>query len=231
MTDVLSSQSVTSQFATKLCELYESQLAPEVIVHSKQLFVNVLALSVAASHDPATQKVIASGLILDGPGPCRVPGRREGMRAEQAALAIGVAAHVDDFDDTHLATVIHPSAAILATLLPLASETGASGAQVLRAFALGCEAQLRVGIAMTPWHYDAGWHITGTVGVIGSAVAAALLLELDAEEMAMAIGLAASSTLGLREAFGTMTKAWHVGKAASNGILAPRLEWRGRLPA
>lgn len=221
------SEAVTSELALKLCKLYASPLPDEVMDHAKHLFLNVLGLSIAASHDPATEKVIANSLLLGGAGDCRIPGRHERLRVEEAALAIGVAAHVDDFDDTHLATVIHPSAALLATLLPLASETGASGSEILRAFALGCEAQLRIGIAMNPWHYDAGWHITGTVGVIGSAVGAALLLGLDPADLAIAIGIAASSTVGLRESFGTMAKAWHVGKAAANGIFAARLAAAG----
>jgi 2-methylcitrate dehydratase PrpD len=97
----------------------------------------------------------------------------------------------------------------------------------MRAFVLGCEVQLRVGVAISPEHYDDGWHITGTCGTIGAAVAAAALLQLDAEATARAIGVAASTTIGQREAFGTMAKAYHAGKAAANGIRAARLAQGG----
>ena len=92
---------------------------------------------------------------------------------------------------------------------------------------MGCEIQLRLGVAISPEHYDDGWHITGTCGTIGAAVAAAALLRLDAGATARAIGIAASDTVGQREAFGRMTKAYHAGKAAANGLLAATLAGRG----
>ena len=106
-------------------------------------------------------------------------------------------------------------------------ETAPSGAAFLGAFAAGCEAQLRIGCAISPAHYDHGWHITGTCGVFGAAVAASALLGLDAEATARALSLAATMTAGHREAFGTMTKPLHAGKAAANGVLAARLAAAG----
>jgi 2-methylcitrate dehydratase PrpD len=82
-------------------------------------------------------------------------------------------------------------------------------------------------MAVSPWHYDAGWHITATCGVIGAAVGAGLLLGLDTHRMTMAIGLATSQTLGLRVTHRTMTKALQPGKAAANGVLAALLAARG----
>lgn len=98
---------------------------------------------------------------------------------------------------------------------------------MLDALALGIEAQLRVALAMTPSHYDAGWHITGTVGPIGAAVTAGVLMDLDADQLRHAIAIASSTSLGHREGFGTMTKAFHPGKAAANGLLAASLARRG----
>jgi 2-methylcitrate dehydratase PrpD len=86
---------------------------------------------------------------------------------------------------------------------------------------------LRVGVAISPEHYDRGWHITGTCGVVGAAVAAALMYRFDDAALARAIRLATSMTLGHREAFGTMTKAFHPGKAAANGIMAALLARAG----
>ena len=144
-----------------------------------------------------------------------------------SALANGFAAHVDDYDDTHLATVIHPGASAMATVLALVAQTQPTGAEFLRAFTLGCEVQLRIGVAISPEHYDDGWHITGTAGVFGAAAAAAALLRLDGAQTARALGVAASSTLGHREGFGSMVKAFHAGQAAANGVLAAELAARG----
>src|ERR1700722_13597845 len=136
-------------------------------------------------------KHIAAAFAHGLPAP-PVPGRSEKVDLHFSALATGFAGHLDDFDDTHLATVIHPAAAVLAVLTALAPETKPSGDKALTAFALGCEAQLRVGVSISPEHYDRGWHITGTCGVVGCAVTAGLLLGLDEPALTRAVSIAAS---------------------------------------
>jgi 2-methylcitrate dehydratase PrpD len=86
---------------------------------------------------------------------------------------------------------------------------------------------MRLARSISPSHYDLGWHITGTCGVVGAAVAAGLLLRLDAPRLSHALGFAVAQTLGHREAFGTMLKAYHPGKAAANGVLAAWLAASG----
>jgi len=185
--------------------------------------LNVIGTAIGASDDEAVRLAVAHGHAHGGEGTVPLLGRSELLDPLNAALVIGLAAHLDDFDDTHLATVIHPGAATLGALVAMWHDRRPSGEEALRAFALGCEAQLRVGVAMSPAHYDAGWHITGTCGTIGAAVTAGLLLGLDRAQLTDAIAIAASQTLGLRDAFGTMTKPFHPGRAASNGVLAARL--------
>jgi 2-methylcitrate dehydratase PrpD len=68
------------------------------------------------------------------------------------------------------------------------------------------------GKAVTPSHYEAGWHITGTVGVFGSAAAAGRLLGLSEQQMYWALALAVAQPVGLQEMFGSMTKSFHPGK-------------------
>jgi len=171
--------------------------------------------------------LLAAAAEQGSTGDVQVPGLAGTLDPYWGALVTGTAAHLDDFDDTHLATVIHPGAATLATVLSLVPETAPSGAAFLGAFAAGCEAQLRIGNAISPAHYDHGWHITGTCGVFGAAVAASALLGLDAGAASRALSLAATMTLGHREAFGSMTKPLHAGKAAANGVLAARLAAAG----
>jgi 2-methylcitrate dehydratase PrpD len=214
---------ITASLARELAARRDRELPGAVISHAKTHFLNALALAISAAGQAPVQDAVKLGRLVGGPGTCPVPGRIERLDLPSAALAIGIAAHVDDFDDTHLATVIHPSAATLAAVLPLALSVEASGAAALAAFTWGCEVQLRVGLAMSPSHYDAGWHITGTAGVIGAAAAAGLLLGLDEPALASALAIAASSTVGQREGFGTMTKALHAGKAAGNGLFAALL--------
>ena len=202
-------------------------LAPAAARAAGRSLLNVLGTAASAADSVAVRALLAAAGETGGTGPVTVPGLARTLDPYWAALVIGTAAHLDDFDDTHLATVIHPGAAALAAVLPLVPETTPSGAAFLGAFAAGCEAQLRIGCAISPAHYDHGWHITGTCGVFGAAVAASALLGLDAPGTARARSLAATMTAGHREAFGTMTKPLHAGKAAANGVLAARLAAAG----
>lgn len=218
----------TRELARGLTRMSGSGLPPTVRDEATRSLLNVIGTSIGASGYVAIDVLVATS--LDSGGTQRtspVPGRRERLDATGAALATGAAAHLDDFDDTHLATVVHPAAAVLAAALPLVARQDVPGVQLVEAVALGIEAQLRVAVAMTPWHYNQGWHITGTVGGIGAAVTAGLLLDLDEDQLLHAIAIASSLSLGHRQGFGTMVKPFHPGKAGANGLLAASLAAEG----
>jgi 2-methylcitrate dehydratase PrpD len=219
---------IAAAFAQGLHTLSQRPLPEPVAQEARRSLFNVLGTSIGAATHPGVDAILGAARELRVAESAPVPGRRERVDAHFSALATGFAAHVDDFDDTHLATVIHPAASVLAVLTALTTETKPDGASALTAFALGCEAQLRVGVSISPEHYDRGWHITGTCGVIGCAVTAALLLRLDEAQLSEAVSIAASMFVGQREAFGTMTKAYHAGKAAANGVAAARLAQQGQ---
>ena len=200
-----------------------SPLPGDVREAARRTLYNVLATTVGAAREPATDIVVAATAGLGG-GAARPPGRQERLHPLDAALATGIAAHLDDYDDTHLSTVIHPGAVGLGALVGLAGLreeiADADADDVLLAFAWGVEAQLRLGVAISPAHYDAGWHITGTCGAVGAAVTAGLLLGLGAAGLTTALEWAVEGGLGNREGFGSMTKPFHPGKAAVNGLRA-----------
>ena len=72
-----------------------------------------------------------------------------------------------------------------------------------------------------------GFHATATVGSFGAAAACAHLLGLDADQFAIALGIAGTQAAGLKSMFGTMCKPLHAGKAAYHGLLAAKLAARG----
>jgi len=149
-----------------------------------------------------------------------VLGRSERLDVMNAALMNGIASHVFDFDDTHLRTIIHPAGPVASALLALSEYHPISGRDFLHALTLGVEVECRIGNAVYPSHYDAGWHITGTVGPFGAAAAAGKILGLNEQQMTWALGLAAVQPVGLKEMFGSMTKSFHPGRAAQNGLVA-----------
>lgn len=154
---------------------------------------------------------------------------------QQAAWANGTAGHAMDYDDTQLATdpqsvyglLTHPTVPVLAAALAAAEGTGASGAALLDAYVVGVEVACRIADAVDPRHYRDGFHSTATMGGFGAAAAAARLYRCDLDQTLRAFGLAASMGAGLRENFGTMTKPFHAGRAAENGVLAVLLARRG----
>jgi len=160
---------------------------------------------------------------FSGPRRATLLGRRERLDVLHAALVNGISSHVLDFDDTHLKTVIHPAGPVASAILALSEVQPVSGRDFLHALVIGAEVECRIGNAVYPAHYDRGWHITGTTGVFGAAAAAGRVLGLSEQQMRWALGLAATQPVGLREMFGTMTKSFHPGRAAQNGLTAALL--------
>jgi len=152
-----------------------------------------------------------------------------------AALANGTSGHALDWDDTQLATsaerifglLTHPTIPPLAATLALGEHLGHSGRTMLEAFLTGFEVECKIAEAISPAHYMKGFHSSGTIGTFGAAVAAAKLLELDRDQIAHVLAIAASSSSGIRVNFGSMTKPLHVGRAAQNGVVAAQLAARG----
>ncbi|KAF2199399.1 2-methylcitrate dehydratase PrpD [Delitschia confertaspora ATCC 74209] len=148
--------------------------------------------------------------------------------AQIAALVNGIASHVDDYDDTHLATIIHPAGPVALALLAIAeSRHNITGRDFLTAFVAGVEAECKLGLSVYPEHYDVGWHITSITGSIGAAVAVGTPLNLTTTKMQHAIGIASTQVVGMQEFFGSDTKSFHVGRAAQGGMRAALLAENG----
>jgi 2-methylcitrate dehydratase PrpD len=171
---------------------------------------------VRESNTPGTSSALGTDIVTSAP---------------LAALANGVAGHADDFDDTQISQtpdrvyglLTHPTVPALAATLAVAQEVGASGRDFLTAFCCGFEVECKIAEAMNPEHYLRGFHTTGTVGVFAAVAGAAKLYGLSPEQLRFALGIAASKSAGLRVNFGTMTKPYHAGAAAENGVIAARL--------
>lgn len=190
-------------------------------------FLNWLGCAVGAAHHAAADATLAAVNVLQPSQQATIAGRKEKVDIASAALINGITSHTFDFDDTHLKTIIHPAGPVASALLALAELTGASGRQVIDALVLGIDVACRMGNTMYPEHYDRGWHITGTTGVLGAAAGCARLLGLNADQTQMALGIAASQPVGLREQFGTMTKPFHPGAAARAGMMAALMAQKG----
>jgi 2-methylcitrate dehydratase PrpD len=211
---------VTKLLARFVVESRYADIDEKVRHEAARSVLNWLGCAVGACRHATIDRVLAAVTPFAGPAQAAVFGRRERLDIMHAALVNGISSHVFDFDDTHLETVIHPSGPVASALLALAEHRTMSGADFLHAFILGVEVECRIGKAVNPSHYDVGWHITATAGVFGAAAAIGRALGLNPQQMAWALGIAATQSSGLREMFGTMSKAFHPGRAAQNGMTA-----------
>jgi 2-methylcitrate dehydratase PrpD len=150
------------------------------------------------------------------------------LPARFAAFANGVGIHADDFDDTQLAVapdrvyglLTHPTAPALPAAFAVAAEAGLSGREMMLAYHLGAELECKIAEAISPRHYQHGFHATATCGTMAAAAAAMRLRRLDQAAGLQALALAATQSAGLRGNFGTLTKPFHAGRASESGVLA-----------
>ncbi|MBI2171813.1 MAG: MmgE/PrpD family protein [Chloroflexi bacterium] len=226
-----SQQTITSALVDYIQGMSFLAIPPEVQRELHRCLVDGLAVTLSGSRAGCShviQRYIRESGVV---GPCSIAGTRILTSASLAALANGVAAHADDYDDTQLAEtpdrvyglLTHPTTPALAATLAVAQEVGASGQEFLAAFCTAMEVECKMAEAVAPRHYLQGFHSTGTFGVFAAAAGAARLYRLTPQQMRHALGIAASKSAGLRVNFGTMTKPYHAGAAAENGVAAAKL--------
>jgi 2-methylcitrate dehydratase PrpD len=197
--------------------------------------LDTVGVTLAGATEPLSRILQADAQLQGGAVQASVLGTRLRLPLALAARLNGAAAHALDYDDTQLAErpdrvsglLMHPSAPVYPAALAMAEHTGASGEAFLTAYLAGVEVACKLAEAANPRLYAAGFHTTGVVGCLGAAVAAAKLLWAAPDVIARALSLAAAMAGGLREQFGTMSKPWHAGRAAENGVTAALLAARG----
>jgi 2-methylcitrate dehydratase PrpD len=206
--------------------------APEEVQSStRQRILDIVGLQAAALPLPTSTAALAYVAAQGGVEEASVVGRGELAPATWAAFAGGVLAHSLDYDDTHLPSVLHPSASVVPAGLAVAEATGASGPATLDAIAVGIETVVRLGMAgYDPVAGDSvffahGQHATSICGALGAAVTAALLRGLDEQGVTDTLGVAASMASGIIEAnrTGGTVKRLHCGWAAHAGVTAAGL--------
>jgi len=224
----LNSDSISRQLATFAHGCTWDSI-PDAIRHeAKRSILNYFGCALGGSQDTA----VCNGLrVLDplsGPRQASVIGHAKRLDVLNASFLNGLGGNVLDFDDTHIPTVMHPTAPIVAPLLAYAEPNAVPGHALLHAFVLGIEIACRIGNAVAGGgHYRRGWHITATCGVFGSAVGVAKLMNLSAAEYVALFAAAGGQAAGLVENLGTTAKSISVGNAARNGYLAALLVREG----
>jgi 2-methylcitrate dehydratase PrpD len=206
-------------------------LPQDIIPRAKLRVLDTIGAMVIGSERPWSRAVAAfSTGVGGGTGPATVIGSRVQCAPQMAAMANGNMAHAVEIDDVHDESLTHPGAVVIPAAMAVAEEQGASGLEFLCAVVLGYELVGRAGLGVgaVP-HMLRGFYPTGTSGVFGAAAAAGKLLRLRSDQMAHALGIAASFAGGIVEyaQTGGVVKWLHAGRAAEAGVTAAYLARSG----
>jgi 2-methylcitrate dehydratase PrpD len=230
-----SSPTVVQQLAALAASVRRDGLPDALRQDVARRVLDLVGNSLAAGRESSASAVVA--VVSGWGGPPDATAIGTGLRVPSAAAALvnGTLAHSLDFDDTHLPSVLHPSASVVPAALAVAEATGTNGAQLLDAAGVGIEVTVRLGMGGydetrgTSEFFERGQHATSICGAVGAAVAAAMVGGLDADRIADAAGIAASMGSGLLEAnrTGGTVKRVHCGWAAHAGVVAADLARNG----
>ena len=192
---------------------------------AKQLIVDAVGVALASVRYPFAQRMRAGLSALGGEGNISLIGSSQRLTLRDAATMNAALIHGLDFDDTHMAAVVHATCVSLPSALAVGEATNARGADILAAYIIAVEAAIRIGETADYGFHSSGYHATGVVGHFAAALAAGRLLGLDAEQIASAQGVVLSTAMASREFMedGSWNKRLHPGWAAVAGITAAYL--------
>ena len=202
-----------------------AQMTAEEAHLVRRALLDTLACALGGLREGPTQSALRYARATSGPARARVWGLAERLGVEQAAFVNGIAGHVLDYDDVTGPLRGHPSVAMLPALAALAEAEGKGLDALCAAYVVGFEVMGRIGATIGDEHYAKGFHATASIGLLGTTVACANLLGLDAKQTADAIGLAVAQAAGSRENFGTDAKSFqaaHANRAALQSVLLAR---------
>src|SRR6185369_431475 len=185
-------QDVTRTVARHLVSAKFSTLSPAVRKEATRTLLNWVGCTLGGSRHETVGIAISAMSPFSGPAQASILGRKERLDILNTALINGISSHVLDYDDTNTRNIVHPAGPVISAILALSEHQPISGTDFVNALVVGVDVECRIGNSVYPKHYDAGWHITGTAGVFGSAAASGKLLGLTEQQMRWALGLAAT---------------------------------------
>ena len=224
-------QPISAQLSEFSDRLSWDNIPEPVIDRAKLHILDGIGIGLAASRYSYSHKVLTAMVGLTDAGSYPVIGMPVRLPLRDAAQMNGFLIHALDFDDTHVAGVIHATCTGLPTVLALGQKHCITGREMLTAYLLAVESDSRIGMAARGAFHRKGFHPTGIVGAYGAAIAASRIIGLNRVQSANAQGIVlgmASGTLGFLDE-GAWNKRLHAGWASVAGITAAELARQGFL--
>lgn len=217
--------------ATRTLARFALEAAPPDAVRQEAVraFVNFVGCALGGARHDAVERTFRTAAPFAGAETVTLIGRAARLGPLDAALVNCQASAAHAFDDTHLATVIHPAGPVAAPLLAEAERRGDDGAAVIDALAVGIEVACRMASVLVtpPAEAELGWYMTGVACPLGAAAAVARLKGFDETQTMNALGLAASQAAGFRNSHGTMCTSLVPALASRSGYWAALLAAEG----
>ncbi|MGA2895739.1 MAG: MmgE/PrpD family protein [Xanthobacteraceae bacterium] len=203
------------------------QIPEQIVERAKDCIIDIAGVCAFGSTVPSSRPLLAYAEKYGQGGGSTILGTALKVHAPMAALANGAFAHSFEMDNLVAPSVgVHPGASLLPPGLAVAQEVGAPGRDFITAFVAGFEVMHRIGDAALEMTEKLGFHSPGLTGPFGGAVIAGRLLNLNAEQMTNALGIAGSLSSGLLEfskSGGGTVKRMHLGHGAQSGVMAAML--------
>ena len=221
------SATATGRLAGFLEDMRTGRLPGDVEHQARRLLLNAAAASLAGHDHPAIERLREWAIDGVADGAARLLWHGDRTSGDRAALVNGAMLEVLDFNETHIEAFVHPTAPVWPAVQATAERSGASLADALTALALGVEVELAVATMLMPAHYERGFNPAVAAGAVGAAAGCSVILGLDIERTANALGLAALGGAGPLEVLGTDVHPYRIGDAARSGFTAAGLAGRG----
>jgi len=219
--------STTKNLADHAISFQLSDMRPETVEFAQLRILDTVAVAIGGSTEPPSKIFADLDADYGSTGPCSMFGLSRSTSPMQAAVYNGICGHALDYDDQTFSSYIKTSATIVPPALALAELGNATGKAFLEAYIVGFELSTRIGWGAGFNTMHAGWHPNGVIPVMGAAAGGVRLLGGNSEQVRYAIGIAASSSSGIRKNVNSMTKSYHVGHASGQGLVAAQLAIRG----
>jgi 2-methylcitrate dehydratase PrpD len=217
------SDAIVARLASKICGFDKGDLPKKALAQAKACILDTIGVTLAGVPEPCTQILLRTPGVAAAPGSSLIFATDRRTSALDATLVNGAASHALEFS---AAPGGHHSVPLVPMLFALAEDRKGRGDDLIAAYVVGVETEMRLARAVNP-RDDNAWHPASTFGIFATAAAASQFLKLGQERTAVALVIAASLASGIKADLGAMTKPLHAGQCARNGLLAALLAEQG----
>ena len=218
------SNAIVAWLAGKICDFDKAALTKSALAQAKARILDTIGATLAGIPEPCTQILLRTPGVATAPGLSLIFGTDRRTSALDATLVNGAASYA--LDDPSGTAGGHHSVPFVPMLFALAEERRGRGDDLIAAYVIGAETEIRLARAVN-FHDPESRHPISMPGTLAAAAAACHFLKLGHERTATALVIAASAASGIRTEFAAMTKPLHAGQCARNGLLAALLAERG----